>query len=1008
MNTEVFDSLYKNLNAEQKKVVDTIEGPVMVVAGPGTGKTQILTLRIANILKETDTPADAILALTFTNAGAIAMRSRLVSIIGSDAYRVGIFTFHSFAESLITTYDESFPSMLGRSSCSDVEQLDIIRTLLEEGRYEKIKPLNDPFYYAKQIVSSIGDLKKEGFTQEEFEKWIEEEKRKINEAEDLVNEKGVYKGKIKTKYALRLKKLEKDAELARIYGAYEKALKKRKRYDFDDMLLELLRAFKTDESFLRFVQEQYHYFLVDEHQDTNGAQNSILDMLATFFDAPNLFVVGDEKQAIFRFQGASMENFLYFEKKFRTALRITLTKNYRSTQTILDNADTLIGHSAHTLRAPLSAESKEKNIPLSVCQFNSPDEELLFIAESIQKKIKEGIPLGDIAVLYRNNNDVKNIGDYFERLGIPFIVASGHGVLDDPDVQKLHSILCALEDLDNSDTLAPLLFFDIFHINIEDVYALLRRTRKEKCTLFEILSKMNTEKSLSLPLSSFYAFLISAKRSAENESFLTLFEMVVRETKLLEHIQKSSFHIEKFDKIVRLFDEVKSFVRRDPFFTLSSYKDALRVIQEHHLEIQAKSRSIPEAVRLMTAHKAKGLEFSFVYIVHTQNKKWGGNKNKKYFLLPIRVGDTLYEAESGGDTQEDERRLFYVALTRAKKQVFFTYSLYGHDGKEHIPSQFLKELQEENITFHTAESLGYSGKRPPFFIERKGLSGKEKYVHFMREAFLEKGLSSTALNNFLTCPWRWFYNNFFYTQFTYSLAQKKGTSAHNALEDFFNRRNTEGEKGEEEEKKYIMDRFSYYFEDNDDISPFDKERVHTEMRDALSGWYSKRVSTFPKESINELFIGGVILDDGIKLTGKIDRLECKEKNSSPSSCHSVRVIDYKTGKQKSDAEASGTRKSDENIKGSGGYKRQIIFYALLLDKFKEGKYRAEEGVVDYLIPNERGNYGENIFSISEEEKDALVNVIKKTAEDIKTFSFWNERCSQKECPYCKLREMMDE
>jgi DNA helicase II / ATP-dependent DNA helicase PcrA len=1000
-SSEQFDTLYARLNAEQRQAVDTIDGPVMVVAGPGTGKTQILTLRIANILRQTDTPADAILALTFTNAAATNMRARLVSIIGSDAYRVGIFTFHSFAEHLIQRYPDYFPSIIGRSSCSDVERLDIVRTLIEAGRYEKLKPLNAPFHHVQAIISAIGSLKREGFTPERFSEWIATERDAIEKDEDAYHAKGAHAGKMKKDYAERIKKLEKDAELAQMYEQYEAMLATRKRYDFDDMLLLLIAAFEQHEDFLRFVQEQFHYFLVDEHQDSNGAQNRILELLATFFDNPNLFVVGDEKQAIFRFQGASMANFLYFAEKFRNVTRITLATNYRSHQGILDNADTLISHSAHTIAAPLVAHGEKDVRPIDVCAFASDDEELLFAAEQIQQHLKNGVPAHELAVLYRHNGDALQIADYFERLGIPFVVASGHGVLDDPDVRKLNAMLRALENLDDSDTLVPLVFLDIFSVPIEECYALLRAAQKEQKTLFAALGEAVEGVAKDTPLAQLYAFVRNAKRVAENDSFLALFEYVVRESGLLTHLQQSSFHTEKFDKIVRLFDEVKALVRREPFFALPDYTRFLSVMHEHRQEITAAPRHVPEAVRLMTAHKAKGLEFAYVYILHAYNGKWGGGKNSAAFLLPVQSGGEAIATKE--DNVEDERRLFYVALTRARMHATIAYATNGPDGKERIPSQFIEELQNTLVAQHTAEELGYAGKRPPFFVAREGISGRDRYAGVLRETFNERGISPTALNNFLTCPWRWFYNNFFYTQFVPSVAQRAGTAAHGALEDFFNTRNGDGVGGAVG-REYVLDRFAYHLDDAD-LRPDERERVHKEMADALMGWYDTYEGSFPRYSKNEFAVRGVLLDD-IRLTGKIDRVECLDGGLSPDTCHDVRVTDYKTGKVKSDNEAAGLRESDKRVPGAGGYKRQIVCYKLLLDRYAEGKYHMQEGVIDYLKPNDSGKYKKNVFTVTEADEREVVQQIRETAAAIRGCTFWDERCSDAKCTWCALRELM--
>jgi DNA helicase II / ATP-dependent DNA helicase PcrA len=985
------------LTPRQKEAVDAIEGPVMVIAGPGTGKTQILTLRIANILKNTDVPADAILALTFTNAAAANMRKRLVSIIGSDAYRVSIFTFHSFANHIIDTYPERFSEYVGRSNASEVERIDIIRSLLDQGRFEIVKPLGEPYHNVPEILRAISHLKREGFTPETFRAWVAEELRLFEERDDIYHEKGVHEGKMKQQAQKALRLIQKNEELAELYRLYQTELARKKRFDFDDSLLMLIGAMEANEDFLRELQEEYQYFLVDEHQDTNGAQNKILTLLATYFERPNLFVVGDEKQAIFRFQGASLANFLYFEKVFKDVRRITLDTNYRSHQGVLDAAQSLIDNAQTGISAPLVAHSspKERDLRIKVYEFGADDEELLFLAESVQQQIKDGVPAHEIAVLYRNNRDVDDISDYFERLSIPFLVESGHGVLDDPDIRKLNILLRAVADLTSDDTLAKTLFIGFLGIPVPDAYALLRLARTEKRSVYEVLCSHDAC-VLESPTAvlGLRDKLTTWKRVAENESFLHLFEAVVRDSGLLEHIQKSTFHTEKFDKIVRLFDELKAHVRRNSFFSLDDYALFLRILEEHNLTLEAKPRHIPNAVRLMTAHRAKGLEFDHVYIVHAYDGHWGGKRSHSYFHLPYIQGDGAVIASDA----EDERRLFYVAITRARSEVYISYASVAPDGRDRVPSQFIEEIRQEYRVETDSEALGYAGKRPPLFVVRQGRHGVERYREFVREAFFDRGISATALNNFLTCPWKWFYENFFYTQFVPSLHQLKGTAVHGALEDFFNTRNTDPTTG----KTYLLTRFAHYMEDVD-LAPPLFERVMRDTRIALEGWYDAHNADWRPVTKNELSIRGVLLDENIRLTGKIDKLECLDDR-----CRDVSVVDYKTGAPKSRNEIEGLTSTAQKTPGSGGYKRQLVFYKLLLDRYADGQYRMQDAVLDFIEPNDSGKYKREVFSISDAEGRELEEEIRRVAHEITTLAFWDTRCSDTSCSACALRDLLDE
>src|SRR3989344_374243 len=314
-----FDELYRSLNTEQKKAIDTVEGPVMVIAGPGTGKTTILTLRIANILKQTDASADSILALTFTESGVHSMRKKLVEIIGPTGYRVNIHTFHSFCNEIIKRYPQEFPRIIGNQHMTDLDQISITEEIISSTKLKNLKPYGNPFFYLKSILAQIKELKREDIDPSEFKKLLKDWRKKFESREDLLHESGAYKGEMKAKHKPEAKKIENSEKLLVIYQKYQKALEEKRLYDYEDMIMEVLRELRSNKNLLLELQENYQYILADEHQDANNAQNKLLELLSGFHVSPNLFIVGDEKQAIFRFQGASLENLPYFKKHYPKA-----------------------------------------------------------------------------------------------------------------------------------------------------------------------------------------------------------------------------------------------------------------------------------------------------------------------------------------------------------------------------------------------------------------------------------------------------------------------------------------------------------------------------------------------------------------------------------------------------------------------------------------------------------------------------------------------------------------
>ena len=263
MITPQFEESYKRLNAAQKEAVDTIEGPVMVIAGPGTGKTQILTLRIANILLKTDTAPSSILVLTFSESAALQVRNRLASLIGSPAYRVDINTFHGFCNEVIKNNLEEFPHLVSSESMTDVEQIEIVEKIILDNSFVYLKPIGEPLHYLRTSISAINDLKKENISPLRFREVLEKQREDFEKIEDLYHEKGKYKGEMKGKYKDLEKEIAKNEELSFIYEEYQDQLVSQKLYDFNDMLLEVVRALDENQDLRLRLQERYQYILVD-------------------------------------------------------------------------------------------------------------------------------------------------------------------------------------------------------------------------------------------------------------------------------------------------------------------------------------------------------------------------------------------------------------------------------------------------------------------------------------------------------------------------------------------------------------------------------------------------------------------------------------------------------------------------------------------------------------------------------------------------------------------------
>jgi DNA helicase-2/ATP-dependent DNA helicase PcrA len=990
MKESTFLKKYKNLNPEQKKAVDAIEGPVMVIAGPGTGKTTILTLRIANILQKTDTQPEQILALTFTESGVYSMRKNLVALIGARAYRVRIATFHSFCNDIIKKYPEAFETIIGGTHIGAVEQIRTLETIIEKLPLHYLKPAGDPYFFISSILRRISDLKREGITPTLLKKQIQT----LYSDEQKTKKKSVVVERTKKEIDSE-KQREKSFEFLTLYETYETETKKKKEYDYDDMIMEVLVVLSKNTDVLRELQEEYHYILADEHQDVNGAQNKVLERLAEFHAPyPNLFIVGDEKQAIFRFQGASLENFLYFQKQYPQALCIPLTKNYRSGQTILDAAGSLIekGDLSHmSAGVKLTSHTAHKTENIMVRSFSKREYELAFIVEEIKNLISlKKVSPHEIGILYRDNKDAAPIVRILEKADIPFSVYSDENILLDPELQKLATLLFAVNYLGDDAYLIPALWIDFLKLYPLDIYTISDTARKKKISVLSVIHSLPALAELPLKkreaLFMFAEKLIRFKHRAENVPFTTLLEEIVHESGFMEYLLTRPDAPYVLDKLHVLYESVAESSMRHKKFTLAQFIEELSIREKYNISIKRKDEGqLTESVQLMTAHRSKGLEFSYVYIVGAEDKHWGGRKVNDPLALPI-----FGEKEK---TLDDERRLFYVALTRAKKSVTVSYAEKNIEGGALLPSQFIEEIDE---VFRTRESLGHDEKKLKHTrltapVSHTRISSRIPRLEkaYLQKRFHDQGLSITALNNFIECPWKYFYVNLLRIPRIQKPHQMYGTAIHEGLNVLFENIR----RGKKVDKKTAVQAF---------ITSFKKFPLSKSVFDqykekgvkALSGYFVRYNKSWNTNVLLEFPIGGVFSKGAIRLTGKLDKIEFL------GSGNEVNVVDYKTGKHHSRNHLEGKTKS-----GTGNEKRQLIFYKLLLDLFSKNRFNMTTGLIDFVEPDERGVYHREQFVITPEDTEALSILLEEKVAEILSFSFWNTTCEKKDCEFCALRKL---
>lgn len=1049
-----YDQYYQKLNPEQKNAVDSIEGPVLVLAGPGTGKTQTIAIRIGKILRETQVDPHNILCLTFTETAVVAMRKRLAQIIGATAYSVRIHTFHSFCNEVIQSHPERF-SELGRdaSSLTSVEKIQLLKQVLSELDTESpLVPFGDPETYLYEISSKISSLKKEGLDANDLQTEIEIQKTFFEESEstfeklfdlhaskltddsfyqllsDLeqqnteyifvevleslvknalkeeLDEKEIKKARTKLRTQIKdlykknnnEKLFEKLNELVEVFKKYQLLLRERNRYDFEDMIMFVVKKFKEDNELLQLYQEQFQYILVDEYQDTNTAQNETVKLLGSFFESPNIFVVGDDEQSIYRFQGASLENITFFHDLYKDSIQVvTLKKNYRSHQNILDVARKLIENNTSDISEYVKGISKAQDSEaridsgsVELYSFTSNEEENFYIASSVRKLIDQGVDPNEISILYRENKDGNDIAQYLEAQGIKYNLTKGVNIFHDTLIQQLFKLFKYIAEPIDDQQLFHILNFEFLGFDNLDLIKIYRASYKNRIDLGDLLldSKALGESGIngSEKLVEFMSKYQTWQKESHNISFIIFFNKVIRESGFLDHILNHDDKYLLLLKLNRLYEEVKQLEYANRDYTLKQFIQHLDLIDEYNLELKVKADTEDtSAVQLMTAHGSKGLEFEYVFLTKAISKRWGGKQNREKIKLPLGItAKALLE-----DSTEEERRLFYVALTRAKRHAYITYSEQNAEQVEQEKSLFVVDVEpfvnkQEKVTNTEEEKLNALST---VFKNQGQFKLATDSKEFLTNLLADYKLSVTHLTSYKNCPRCFFYNTLLRVPKLKGKSASFGTAVHNALRDLVVLYNKTKELPGED---YLLQQFEKHLL-GEKLEHEDLESSLEHGKLALARYYTERKYELSIGSEVEYdFNYHNVIVEGVPLVGKIDRvdfLDQKKKNAV--------VVDYKTGNP--DSKSGELRKSGKY--GIGDYVKQLTFYKLLGDNSSRAEWETHKGRIEFIVPSKKNNNEIIIkeFELTDEYISDLVEEIKNTYQSIKNLEF--ERCNEKDC-----------
>lgn len=1027
-----FQEALASLNPEQLNAVNTMDGPVLVVAGPGTGKTQILAARIGKILTDTDARPNEILCLTYTDAGAVAMRKRLFEFIGPDAYRINIYTFHAFCNEIIQENLEYF-GKLNLEPLSDLESAMLFRELVDDFPNDHLlkRFTGERYYDIPRLKNLFSDMKRENWDQAMLEKAVEEYLQDLPNREAYIYKranpaKGISIGDPKQKDIDAAHDLMKKLLVAAgEYQRYAAKMEENKRYDYDDMIQWVLKAFRENEDMLRFYQERYQYILVDEFQDTSGSQNELLKFLLSYWENPNVFVVGDDDQSIFKFQGANMKNILDFAGDYvKTLSTVVLKHNYRSNQHILDVSRALIDHNRERLTTQLNLDKnlksshsrfEEEVIVPSIREYDNPGQEVVDVAMQIKRLIAKGTPPNEIAVIYRNHSQVEELLHFLEVQKITVNTRRKIDILTMPFGEKIINILRYLAmELDSpysgDELLFEILHYDFFKIPpIEAAKASIAVATANYSTFSNNQPKTSLRRYISeMRTSAAQPGLFDAEQNVEMkylinniELLLTeaasvtlqqLFQQVIAKMGILRYIMQQPDKGAHMQILTNFFDFLKDESRKNPGIKIADLLAIIETMKSHNIRLDLNQVIFSDnGVNFFTAHGSKGQEFEHVFFIGCDKKIWDSKGRNNSFSYP----DTLTQASADDIAQKEEaRRLFYVAITRAKQCLMISYSNKDKKGKDQEASQFIGEILASTDLVVEHPKVDPDAMME-FYATQFSEEDKPKVElldhNYINQLLQNYTLSVTHLNNFLDCPLRFYFQCLIRVPSGKSPSATFGQAVHWALNKAFRWLKEDDDNFPSTEQ--FMKEFKWYMYRNRDSFTKEEFKLRMDYGDKiLPPYYEQSVVTWNKIAVTERTIKNIELE-GVPIKGNLDKIEFEGK--------SVTIIDYKTGKPKNSLEGSKNKfiRPTNDQPNGGDYWRQAVFYKLLIDNDPTNDWEVVGAQFDFVEPISEGQYHKEKVVITPDDVTTVTEQVKSVYQKIQNHDF-NTGCGKKECDWC--------
>ncbi|MEI6222654.1 MAG: ATP-dependent DNA helicase [bacterium] len=968
-------SYLDDLNLEQRQAVETTDGPILIIAGAGTGKTKAITSKIAYLLLEKKIKPEQLLALTFTEKAAMEMEERVDLIMPMGYERLWIHTFHAFADRILRKEAVALGLDPEYKLFSRAENWLFVRRNLFNFPLDYYRPLGNPTRFIHALLSLFSRAKDELITPDDYLEFAAQFETHLKN--------GTLPPGFDEKAVLAEEAL-KTRELATVYNAYQNELIKEGSMDFGDLLYHTYQLFSQKKSILAKYQDQFRYILVDEFQDTNFAQNAIVQMLAGKYR--NITVCGDDDQSIYKFRGASISNILQFKQDFPDAKTFVLTNNYRTTQPILDAAYNVIqNNNPERLEVRekidkhlISKREDVKNIaPELLISSHEYEEADNVIKKIVELALHEGRQYRDFAILARANEHIRVFVDALRLAGIPYQILGKKGLYSEGLIKNLLSYIRFLSDPKDSTSMLQLLKIPIFGIPAKAFPPLLNYGKRFSCTLFETLLNVDSIEDIGEKTKEHVHALTALIEQHQQQTKLLpvsqLFYNIIMDSgilkELLEDEDVNANAILNLNRYYQTLREFESISADTSVFSYVEYVDMM--IEAGDDPKTAEMIEDRNAVKLITVHSSKGLEFPIVFLVSMINQRFPGKNRSDAIELPNAL---VKEIIPEGEVHiQEERRLFYVGVTRARDRLFLTFSnYYGGSGTKRKPSIFVEELfgkEEVAALIEEQTDSSFTGGK-----SQKSIASDDEIDW---QKLLPRYFSYSQLETFKVCPLQYKYSYMYRLPVPPAHPLTFGQSIHRTLKDFYDRILI----GQDEPTlEFFLQRYEKNF-DREGFLALSHLEEHRDLgKTMLEKFFNDNRHNFGSPFyLEKEFVYKITPDHALK--GFLDRVDLYPDGR-------IEIIDYKTGELK-DLEKK-KKEAEKNM--------QLAIYALVghevfnwdLDKMTLSLY--------FLAAGEKISVTKTADQLEKTKADVV-----KTIEAIKVSEFLPEKnffCSS--CAYQKI------